>query len=201
MAKGKDKRLRTIPKNLPIIREAESTKAICFLVKGRAAVMVDGREVHEIRPGDFFGEIASILDVPRTATVLTKDTCEVYEFQGMEDGELYQFLRDRPPNVLEAFVKGLAGKLVASSRTQGTKIREQDSELQRMRKAVAGTIALVAKVLEKVGDGNLRGDYVLHDIATHLKKVAGVDKGDIREIDPKALPYLRDFLFPPKISP
>jgi MFS family permease len=45
---------------------------------GRSVVEVDGAEVTELGPGDFFGEIALLRDVPRTATVRALEPLKVW---------------------------------------------------------------------------------------------------------------------------
>ncbi|KAL9081967.1 MAG: hypothetical protein Q9159_006845 [Coniocarpon cinnabarinum] len=57
-----------------ILYEGEEAKALYFLVRGTVAVMSrDGESTFaELKPGAFFGEIAILLDMPRTANVVAR---------------------------------------------------------------------------------------------------------------------------------
>ena len=49
-----------------------------MLASGAAEVFIDGKHVNRSAPGEGFGEIALLRDVPRTATVTTTEPSEVY---------------------------------------------------------------------------------------------------------------------------
>ena len=55
-----------------LCREGESGREFFIVVSGTADVVRQGRQIDELKPGQFFGEIALIDHGPRTATVRSK---------------------------------------------------------------------------------------------------------------------------------
>jgi MFS family permease len=56
-----------------IIRQGEPGEAYYVIADGHAQVLVDGAQVAELGPGDAFGEIALLMERPRTASVRAED--------------------------------------------------------------------------------------------------------------------------------
>jgi MFS family permease len=52
-----------------IVTQGEPGELVYVIAAGRVLVSRAGREIRELGPGDVFGELALMLDVPRTATV------------------------------------------------------------------------------------------------------------------------------------
>jgi MFS family permease len=63
---------------VPILRESEAGSDCYFVESGELIVTAAGREVARLGPGDYFGEIALLMDVPRTATVTAVTPVAVY---------------------------------------------------------------------------------------------------------------------------
>jgi MFS family permease len=56
-----------------IVRQGDEGDDVFVIAAGRVAVSRDGVELRELGPADVFGELALLLDVPRTATVTAVD--------------------------------------------------------------------------------------------------------------------------------
>jgi MFS family permease len=58
-----------VPASVEIVRQGDTGLRFYVIVAGRVRVTVSGRDAGELGPGESFGEIALLRDVPRTASV------------------------------------------------------------------------------------------------------------------------------------
>lgn len=62
-----------------LLREGQTDAPLFILVSGEVAILKSGAEILRIRePGAVFGEIAALLDIPCTASVVATSPVEVY---------------------------------------------------------------------------------------------------------------------------
>ena len=66
----------TVPPGTAIVRQGDPSDRFYVLVRGRVEVTQDGRHLRDEGPGEFFGEIGLLRDVPRTATVTALEEVE-----------------------------------------------------------------------------------------------------------------------------
>jgi|SRR3954447_9274163 len=81
------------------------------IMEGEAEVTRDGTKVADYGPGDFFGEVALIEDVPRNATVTATSPVRCFI---VHRGSFTKLL-DEQPEVDRKVMRALAKRLVAAS--------------------------------------------------------------------------------------
>lgn len=64
-----------------VVSRGEPGRHFYFIASGRAVVELDDGETRELGPGEYFGEIALLRDVPRTATVRAVDALRLYAIE------------------------------------------------------------------------------------------------------------------------
>ena len=101
-----------LPAGKELTREGERGREFFVLLDGTADVRRRGRKLNTLGPGDFFGEIAVVARVPRTATVMTTSPVRAL----VVTDRSFRSLMERTPEiqlkVLEALAERLAPETV-----------------------------------------------------------------------------------------
>ncbi len=90
------------PVGATIVEEGTRGDAFYLVHSGQAEVIVNGRRVRTIGPGGYFGEIALVLDVPRTATVRSLTPLEVLKLHRTDFEALVKTALGQVAGTLEA---------------------------------------------------------------------------------------------------
>ena len=71
----------SVPAGTVVIREGEGGDVFYLIESGQVDVIRDGKLVATLGAGQYFGEIALLHDVPRTATCVARSNAELYELE------------------------------------------------------------------------------------------------------------------------
>jgi MFS family permease len=89
----------TVTANAVVIRQGDRGDLFYLVESGRLRVTVDGARGRELGPGDSFGEIALLRDVPRTATVEAETEARL---QTLEREDFLEAVTGHPPSARAA---------------------------------------------------------------------------------------------------
>jgi MFS family permease len=67
-----------VPAGDLVFRQGDQGDRFYIVDSGEVEIEIDGREANVLEPGDYFGEIALLRDIPRTATARTRKATELY---------------------------------------------------------------------------------------------------------------------------
>jgi CRP-like cAMP-binding protein len=95
-----------------LIREGERGREFFVVLDGKVEVSRDGKNLRSIGPSDFFGEIALVSRVPRTATVTTATPVRALVVTDRDFRHLLENAPEIQRKVLEALADRLAEQLV-----------------------------------------------------------------------------------------
>jgi type IV pilus assembly protein PilB len=97
-----------------IIHEGNKDSDFYKLIQGALIEMKDGREISSIRePGEFFGEMASLIGEPRTTTIISKGRSVIERFPGDKLPEIIE----NHPEISRYLLETVGGRLKQANKT------------------------------------------------------------------------------------
>jgi cAMP-dependent protein kinase regulator len=85
-----------VPSGKHLVDQGDASYNLFVILSGKAEVYKDGKSVAELGPGDFFGEMGTVGDAPRSATVVSQKRMRILTL-GARD---VQRLKESAPDVL-----------------------------------------------------------------------------------------------------
>ena len=102
-----------------LCREGETAREFFVIVEGEADVTKAGQHVRTLADGDFFGEIALVEDVPRTATVTARTPLRFFVLTSQS----FLGLLDHQPAVERQVLRALARRVLATANDPTLELR------------------------------------------------------------------------------
>jgi CRP-like cAMP-binding protein len=88
-------------------REGTTGREFFVILEGSADVRRRGRKINSLKPGDFFGEIALVTSVPRTATVAATSPVRALVVTDRE----FRHLLEESPDIKTRVMQAMAARL------------------------------------------------------------------------------------------
>jgi len=100
-----------LPAGKELATEGDRGREFFVLLKGEAEVTKGGQSIATMKEGDFFGEIALVTKMPRTATVTAKTNVDVLVITERAFDNLVKHMPEIGRGVAEALMDRLAPEL------------------------------------------------------------------------------------------
>jgi CRP/FNR family cyclic AMP-dependent transcriptional regulator len=100
-----------LPAGKELATEGDRGREFFVLLKGEAEVTKGGQSIATMKEGDFFGEIALVTKMPRTATVTAKSNVDVLVITERAFDNLVKHTPEIGRGVAEALMERLAPEL------------------------------------------------------------------------------------------
>lgn len=161
-----------------IITQGDDSKGeIFFLRKGQAAAEVGDKFVGTINAGEFFGEVAAILQTRRGASVRAIVACECDVFTGLQDDKLMRVVQ-REPKIGVRMVQTLAKRLMETSADAVAQVSDKEKLIERYRKGISGAMYILE------GLSQIYKAPYLNELMDHLTQSSGIQMGNPKDADP-----------------
>ncbi|MDH3450905.1 MAG: Crp/Fnr family transcriptional regulator [Gammaproteobacteria bacterium] len=147
--------VRKYPRNATIINDGDTTNAIYIINRGKVKVCKtseSGKEVviAVLDEGEHFGEMSLIDDKPRSASIVTKESCE---FTIINKADFDRILMGNPKLAMSV-MKGLCERL-----------RAADRSIESL--ALMDVYGRIARVLLDMAEENEQGEMTINEPLTH----------------------------------
>ena len=100
-----------LPAQTSVFEQGKKGREFCILVAGEVEIRQGARLLRVLSAGDFFGEIALILDAPRSATVIAATDVRLLVI----DQAAFRRLLREAPSIQEKVLEALASRLANES--------------------------------------------------------------------------------------
>ena len=100
-----------LPSGKDMAKEGERGREFFVLLDGSADVLKDGKLINQMKKGDFFGEIALVTRMPRTATVTATSDVRVLVINERDFAALLKHSPQVGRGVAEALAERIAPEL------------------------------------------------------------------------------------------
>jgi signal transduction histidine kinase len=195
-------RTTTYPPGTLICKEGAYENVFYLIINGEVAITkhLEGEEERILRhsvAGDFFGEMALIQDVPRSANVRTTQDTTVLEF----DRDVFEHLMSSSPDLAWRMVRTTFDRLRANDQTALSDLREAYQTLAQLDQAKLDFIEIAAHelrtpltviqgyadvlrsnpaqqadpVFDEIISGIIRGARRLHEIVNGMLDITKID--------------------------
>ena len=166
---------------------AAATEEIFFLHRGTCTAEVKGALVGEIQSGEFFGEVASIHQTDRSATVRAATDCLVYVFKGLYDQGLFEMVAG-DHRILRKLFEQMAIRLVESSHRHAGDAGKLTALASRFQSAISGALYALEQANER------KSSPFLTDLSNFLKLQSGLGGGRPQDCDRRFFPNSKELI-------